>query len=83
MNSQRFDEMESQQSIFAIRQRVDMIVLGIESFSLGCCGRSLLVSEAGGQLSDFHGSTFSVYSKEIVASNQKLHSEMLRILKMR
>lgn len=41
---------------------------------------SLIVTEAGGTLSDFSGKPFSVYAKEIVASNGRVHSEMTTVL---
>lgn len=41
---------------------------------------SLIVAEAGGTLSDFSGGRFSVELREIVASNGKIHNEMLRVL---
>lgn len=44
---------------------------------------SLILREAGGKVSDFHGNSFNIYSKEILSSNQKLHSEMVKILQMK
>jgi myo-inositol-1(or 4)-monophosphatase len=41
---------------------------------------SLIVEEAGGRLTRFDGSPFNVYDKEIVASNGKIHEEMLKVL---
>jgi len=43
---------------------------------------SLLVKEAGGKVTDFRGGKFSIYKKEILATNGKIHSEMLEILKL-
>lgn len=43
----------------------------------------LIVKEAGGALSDFQGNNFNIYSKEILASNQKLHSQMIKVLQMK
>ncbi len=40
----------------------------------------LLVSEAGGQVSRFDGSEYSITDKEIAASNGLIHSKMLDIL---
>ena len=37
----------------------------------------LLVEEAGGQVSDFHGAPFQLHSRETVASNGVIHAEML------
>jgi len=42
---------------------------------------SLLIREAGGKLSSFDGSDFSVYSKSIVASNSLLHDEIMKVIK--
>lgn len=42
---------------------------------------ALIVSEAGGKLSDFAGKPFSVYGEETLASNGLIHSEMLAALK--
>ncbi len=42
---------------------------------------SLIVTEAGGIVTDFAGNPYSIYKKEILASNGKLHEEMLGILK--
>ena len=41
---------------------------------------SLIVLEAGGLVTDFAGGPFSIYSKEILASNGKIHQEMADIL---
>jgi len=41
----------------------------------------LLIEEAGGQISYYDGSPFSVYSPPICASNGLIHSEMLGVLK--
>ena len=40
----------------------------------------LILEEAGGRVTDFKGNTFSIYAKEILASNGKIHAEMLRVL---
>jgi myo-inositol-1(or 4)-monophosphatase len=42
---------------------------------------SLLVTEAGGTLSAFKGEKFSIYATEIVASNGKIHPQMVEILR--
>lgn len=41
---------------------------------------SLIVTEAGGRMSDFKGGAFSIYSAELVASNGLLHDEMVEVL---
>ena len=40
----------------------------------------LLIEEAGGWVTNYDGTAFSIYSPPIVASNGKIHSEMLAIL---
>jgi myo-inositol-1(or 4)-monophosphatase len=42
---------------------------------------SLLVREAGGQTSDLDGHPHSIYSNRVLASNGKIHSEMVNVLK--
>ena len=42
---------------------------------------SLIVKEAGGKVTDFSGKNFSIYKREIVASNGIIHSDMIDILK--
>lgn len=41
---------------------------------------ALIVTEAGGRMSDFNGSSFSIYGQDMVASNDLIHNEMLGIL---
>ncbi len=41
---------------------------------------AIIVKEAGGVLSNFKGEPFNHYKKEIVASNSRIHSAMLKIL---
>ncbi len=41
---------------------------------------SLIVREAGGRVSDFSGTRFSIHDEEILASNGKVHGQMLQIL---
>jgi myo-inositol-1(or 4)-monophosphatase len=40
----------------------------------------VIAEEAGARITDFRGTPFSIYSKEIVASNAKIHAEMLGVL---
>jgi myo-inositol-1(or 4)-monophosphatase len=40
----------------------------------------LMVEEAGGTVSDFHGNPSTIYVKQIVASNGPIHAGMLRVL---
>ena len=42
---------------------------------------SLMVREAGGMVTTFDGGPFDIYSTNIVASNGKIHSEMLEVLR--
>ncbi len=42
---------------------------------------ALFVVEAGGTVTDLVGDGFSIYSKEIVASNGRIHSQMIDILR--
>jgi len=38
------------------------------------------VKESGGVVSNFKGEPFSIYMKEIIASNGKIHQEMIQTL---
>lgn len=40
----------------------------------------LIVEEAGGKVTDFTGSKFSVYQHRILATNGKIHEEMLKVI---
>jgi len=42
---------------------------------------SLLVTEAGGKVTDFKGEPFSIYSDEILASNGLIHEQMIQVMK--
>ena len=41
---------------------------------------SLIVTEAGGKITDFKGKPFDIYSGEILASNGLIHEEMLEVI---
>jgi len=41
---------------------------------------SLIVREAGGTVSDFSGCAFSIHKDEIVASNGRIHSQLMEVL---
>ena len=41
---------------------------------------SLIVEEAGGKLTDFKGSPYSHYDKQILVSNGSIHGEMLKVI---
>jgi myo-inositol-1(or 4)-monophosphatase len=45
------------------------------------CAGKLIVEEAGGKVSDFQGKDIDIFSKQILATNGKIHNEMLEILK--
>ncbi|HVY56093.1 MAG TPA: inositol monophosphatase family protein, partial [Thermodesulfobacteriota bacterium] len=40
----------------------------------------LIVEEAGGRVTDFADADYSIYVKEILASNGSIHSEMMDVL---
>ena len=40
----------------------------------------IILEEAGGRVTDFKGGPFSVYMKEILASNGFVHDEMMDVL---
>jgi len=41
---------------------------------------AIILTEAGGMLSDFSGNGFSIYEKQILATNGRVHEEMKKIL---
>jgi myo-inositol-1(or 4)-monophosphatase len=43
----------------------------------------LLVEEASGTVTDFHGGPLDIYGQQILASNGKIHQEMIRVLQRR
>lgn len=42
----------------------------------------LIVEEAGGKVTDFSGGPFNIYLKEILASNGKIHQQMIEVLRL-
>lgn len=40
----------------------------------------VILEEAGGKVTEFSGQPFSVYGKQILASNDRIHEEMVRVL---
>jgi myo-inositol-1(or 4)-monophosphatase len=46
-----------------------------------CAAGYLIVSEAGGRVTDYSGGPASIYKAEVVASNNRIHQEMLDVLK--
>lgn len=41
---------------------------------------ALIVAEAGGEVTDFAGGEFSIYGDEVLASNGRVHEEMIAVL---
>jgi len=52
--------------------------LKIHSWDVAAGG--LMVTEAGGKVTDFKGGNFSIYDEEILASNGLIHQEMLEVI---
>lgn len=44
------------------------------------CAGAVIVAEAGGRVTGYHGQPFSIYGKEVLATNGQLHDEMCEIL---
>lgn len=42
---------------------------------------SLIVEEAGGKVTDLDGNRFNLYTKDILASNGKIHEKLLKLIK--
>ena len=40
----------------------------------------VILEEAGGRVTDYQGNPFSIYQKQIVASNSRIHDEVIRFL---
>lgn len=60
--------------------RVESIVIpGVNSWDVAA--GILLVREAGGKVTDFHGRQWDLDSRDMVASNGKVHSDILKALK--
>ena len=45
------------------------------------CAGKLIVEESGGLVTDFNGNMIDIFSKRILATNGKIHSQMIEILK--
>jgi myo-inositol-1(or 4)-monophosphatase len=43
----------------------------------------VIAEEAGARISDFNGGAFSIYGREVVASNGRIHDEMIQVLARR
>ena len=60
--------------------RIESIAIpGVNSYDVGA--GVLIVREAGGKVSDFKGKEWGLRSKDILASNQKVHKSLLKNLK--
>jgi myo-inositol-1(or 4)-monophosphatase len=46
------------------------------------CAGKLIVEEAGGIVTDFYGNEINIYSPQILASNKKIHHQMIEGLKV-
>ncbi|MFC2135044.1 inositol monophosphatase family protein [Bacteroidota bacterium] len=44
------------------------------------CAGALIVEEAGGKVTDFAGESVSIHSKQYLASNGRIHDEMMKVL---
>lgn len=43
----------------------------------------IIAGEAGGLVTDFSGNLFDIYKREIIATNGKIHNEMIRLLELK
>ncbi len=46
-----------------------------------CAAGKLIVEEAGGRMSDFSGKKFSIYGQQTLATNGRIHRQMLRVMR--
>ena len=46
-----------------------------------CAAGKIIVEEAGGRLSDFSGKTYAIYGEQTLATNGKIHREMLTVMR--
>ncbi len=44
------------------------------------CAGKLIVEEAGGLVTDFHGSKINIYSKNILSTNGKIHEQVIKAM---
>jgi myo-inositol-1(or 4)-monophosphatase len=42
---------------------------------------AVIVRESGGRVTDLHGNAHSIYQPELVASNGRIHDEMLEVIR--
>ena len=45
-----------------------------------CAAGQIIVQEAGGRLSDYSGKPYSIYGQQTLATNGKIHREMLKVM---
>jgi len=65
---------------FVAAGRTECIIIpGANSWDVGA--GVLIVKEAGGQATDFDGNLWNLQSKDILASNEKIHKQLLKFLK--
>jgi len=65
---------------FVAAGRTDCIIIpGAHVWDVG--PGTLLVREAGGRVTDFQGKDWNLKSKDVVASNGKIHNQLLKLLK--
>jgi myo-inositol-1(or 4)-monophosphatase len=55
-------------------------ILGGQTQPLGHGRRAVIVREAGGRITDLRGNAHSIYQPELVASNGRIHHEMLEVI---
>jgi len=55
------------------------LMVGVNPYDVAA--GAIIVKEANGYVTDFSGKTFSVNSKDILASNRRMHKEILQLLK--
>jgi myo-inositol-1(or 4)-monophosphatase len=59
--------------------RIESIAIpGVNAYDVGA--GSLMVKEAGGNVSDFKGKNWNLKSKDILASNKKVYGKLLKVL---
>ncbi len=59
--------------------RIDSLVIpGVKSWDVAA--GALLVSEAGGKVSDFKNKKWNLESKDIIASNKEIHADIIKII---
>ena len=46
------------------------------------CAGKLIVEEAGGFVTDFYGKEINIFTQQILASNKKIHQQMIDGLKV-